>query len=217
MSFPIFIINQGDTKMLTLYYTKGTCADVVLMTAKTLAIDVKLITVDISKSTPMTEEGIDFTTINPKGYVPALALDNGEVITEVAAICAYLSELKPHNSLFPLQGRALIDQLQWFNYLATEIHKNYMPLIYRLFGVNVGTEWPQIVEATLKKRYQYIDHLLANQPYLTGDQVTSADFYLFMSTIWAKKVNFDLSEFKNLAAFSALMQQNHVVQTLYPA
>lgn len=203
--------------MLTLYYTKGTCADVVLMTAKTLAIDVKLITVDISKSTPLTEEGIDFTTINPKGYVPALALENGEVITEVSAICAYLSELKPQNTLFPLQGRTLIDQLQWFNYLATEIHKNYMPLIYRLFGVNVGTEWPPIVEAALKQRYQYIDNLLANQPYLTGNQVTSADFYLFMTTLWAQKVNFDIGEFKNLIKFKTLISQEPAIQELYPA
>lgn len=202
--------------MTTLYYTKGTCADVVLMTATALSLDLKLINVDISKAIPITEDGTDFTTINPKGYVPALKLDNGTVITEVSAICAYLSELKPHNSIFPLSGSALVDQLQWFNYLATEIHKNYMPLIYRLFGVNVGHEWPPIVEATLQKRYQYIDQHLAKQPFLTGNKLTSADFYLFITTIWANKVDYDLSCFSNILKHRDLMLQNPIVNELYP-
>lgn len=203
--------------MLTLYYTKGTCADVVLMTAKALNIELKILNVNIAKATPEVEDGRDFTTINPKGYVPALELENGEILTEVAAICAYLSELKPGNQLFPLQGKGLIDQLQWFNYLATEIHKNYMPLIYRLFGVDVGDKWPAIIENTLKTRYQYLDTILADQDYLTGKTLTSADFYAFMTTLWADKVQYDLSEFKNVLKFKEKMRQNPIVKSLYPA
>lgn len=203
--------------MLTLYYTKGTCSDVILMTAKALDIDLNIVNVDIAKPIPTTEDGQDFTTINPKGYVPALALESGKVITEAAAICVYLSTLKPGNDLFPLQETALVNQLQWFNYLATEIHKSYMPIIYRAHGVNVGTEWPAIIENILKKRYQYIDDLLATQTYLTGDTLTSADFYCFMTTVWAEKFNYDLSGFKNVLRFKNTLQAQDIVGDLYPA
>lgn len=192
--------------MLTLYYTPGTCADVVLMMANALNIELKIVKVDISKSTPQTETGEDFTHINPKGYVPALGLENGEIISELVAICAYLSEQKPGNNLFPLTGKGLVDQLQWFNYLGTEIHKNIMPFFMRFFGVEIGNEWPAIAEANLKRRYGYINDILANQSYLTGDTLTSADLYLFMSTLWADKINIDLSNFTSLMTFKALMQ-----------
>lgn len=203
--------------MLTLYYTKGTCADVVLLMANTLEIELNISHVDISKKPPQTAHGKDYALINAKGYVPALALEDGEIITEVAAICAYFSTLKPGNTLFPLEGKTLVDQLQWFNYIATELHKNYMPLIYQAFGVDVGTKWPEIVKGMLTKRYQYVDQVLANQPYLTGNIMTAADIYCFMTTLWANKVSFDLSSFKNIQQFKARMQKETIINNLYPA
>lgn len=203
--------------MLTLYYTKGTCADVVLMLANALEIELNISNVDITKAPPQTAHGKDYSAINAKGYVPALALEDGEIITEVAAICAYLASLKPGNKQFPLEGKALVDQLQWFNYIATELHKNYMPLIYQSFGVDVGTKWPEIVKGMLAKRYQYVENTLANQPYLTGNSMTAADLYCFMTLLWANKVSFDLTPYNNLQQFKARMQQESVVKSLYPA
>lgn len=190
--------------MLTLYYTKGSCADVALMMAKALNIDINVINVDIPAG--KLEDGTDYTTINPNGYVPALQCDNGDIITELVAICAYLSEQKPGNTLFPLAGKALVDQLQWFNFLATEIHKNIMPLVYRLFGKDVGETWPAIAQENLNKYFAYVDNTLSNQPYLTGDTMTTADFYLFMTTQWADKVGIDLSALQNIATFKAAMK-----------
>lgn len=190
--------------MLTLYYSQGTCSSVALMTAKTLGIDINVINVNIAEA--KLEDGSDYKAINPNGYVPALQLENGEIITEVVAICAYLSALKPGNTLFPLSGKGLVNELSWFNYLATEIHKNYTPLFLRAYGKEISNDWPQFAEDTIKIRYALIDSTLAKQPYLTGDNVTSADLYLLMTTLWADKVKIDLSQFTNIMAFKAKMQ-----------
>lgn len=196
--------HKGEYIMLTLYYSKGTCSSVALMTAKTLGIDINVINVNIAEA--KLEDGSDYKAINPNGYVPALQLENGEIITEVVAICAYLSALKPGNTLFPLSGKGLVDELSWFNYLATEIHKNYTPLFLRAYGKEISNDWPQFAEDTIKIRYALIDSTLAKQPYLTGDNVTSADLYLLMTTLWADKVKIDLSQFTNIMAFKAKMQ-----------
>lgn len=190
--------------MLTLYYSQGTCSSVALMTAKTLGIDINVINVNIAEA--KLEDGSDYKAINPNGYVPALQLENGEIITEVVAICAYLSALKPGNTLFPLSGKGLVNELSWFNYLATEIHKNYTPLFLRAYGKEISNDWPQFAEDTIKIRYALIDSTLAKQSYLTGDNVTSADLYLLMTTLWADKVKIDLSQFTNIMAFKAKMQ-----------
>lgn len=196
--------------MLKLYYAKGTCSSAVYMTAKSLGIELELITVDIVKA--VTEDGRDFKEINPKAYVPALQLENGEVITEVVAICAYLASLKGENSVFPLSGKGLIDQLEWFNYIGTEIHKNYMPLFFKLFGMDTGEQWPEHVTKQLNYRYKYVEAKLASQSYLTGETVTSVDYYLLMTTLWAVKTNYDLSGFPNVLAFKERMMQLPVVQ-----
>lgn len=190
--------------MLTLYYSQGTCSSVALMTAKTLGIDINVINVNIAEA--KLEDGSDYKAINPNGYVPALQLENGEIITEVVAICAYLSALKPGNTLFPLSGKGLVNELSWFNYLATEIHKNYTPLFLRAYGKEISNDWPQFAEDTIKIRYALIESTLAKQPYLTGNNVTSADLYLLMTTLWADKVKIDLSQFTNIMAFKAKMQ-----------
>ncbi|MGL4675664.1 MAG: glutathione binding-like protein [Wohlfahrtiimonas sp.] len=196
--------------MLKLYYAKGTCSSAVYMTAKALGIELELITVDIVKA--VTEDGRDFKEINPKAYVPALQLENGEVITEVVAICAYLASLKGDNAVFPLSGKGMIDQLEWFNYIGTEIHKNYMPLFFKTFGMETGEKWDVFTTNQLNKRYELIEKKLASQPYLTGETVTSADFYLLMTTLWAVKTNYDLSGCPNVLAFKERMMQLPMVQ-----
>lgn len=196
--------------MLKLYYAKGTCSSAVYMTAKSLGIELELVTVDIVKA--VTEDGRDFKEINPKAYVPALQLENGEVITEVVAICAYLASLKGDNAVFPLSGEGMIDQLEWFNYIATEIHKNYTPLFMKAFGRDLGDASIIFATAQVTKRYQYVEEKLAQQSYLTGETVTSADFYLLMTTLWAGKIGYDLSGCPNVLAFKERMMQLAVVQ-----
>ncbi|MHC5225077.1 glutathione binding-like protein [Ignatzschineria sp. LJL83] len=193
--------------MLTLYYTKGSCAEVVLTMANALEIELNVVNVNISQPVPKLEDGTNFYRINPKGYVPALQLENGEIITEVVAICAYLSELKPGNTLFPLSGKGLIDQIQWFNFIATEIHKNFMPFFFRLFGKETGDEWIKVSSSILSARYEYLDNLLANQPFLTGNTMTSADIYLNLTLTWAKVVSVDLREFTHLTQYRARMKE----------
>lgn len=196
--------------MLTLYYAKGSCSSAVLMTAKSLGIDLKLVNVDIP--TGLLEDGSEFKKINPKGYVPALQLDNGEVITEVVAICAYVSTLKGANDIFPLSGKAMVDQLQWFNYTATEIHQTMTPLFMKAFGAPVADENVAAARGRLTIRYQFAEDALAKQSYVTGSHATSADFYLFMTLCWADVVGFSIENFKALSAFKARMQSEKVVQ-----
>ncbi|WP_158076846.1 glutathione binding-like protein [Wohlfahrtiimonas populi] len=196
--------------MLKLYYAKGTCSSAVYMTAKSLDIELELVQVNIVKAE--LEDGSDYKKITAKGYVPALQLENGEVITEVVAICAYLASLKGDNAVFPLFGKGMIDQLEWFNYIGTEIHKNYMPLFFKLFGMETGENWDSFTLKQLNKRYELIEKKLANQPYLTGETVTSTDFYLLMTTLWAVKTGYDLSTCPNVLAFKERMMQLPVVQ-----
>lgn len=198
--------------MLKLYYAKGTCSSAVYMTAKSLNIDLEIINVDISKCT--LADGTSYKTITEKGYVPALQLENEEVITEVVAIFAYLASLKGDNSVFPISGKGLVEQLEWCNYIATEIHKNYMPLFFKLFGLEIGENWGVHADSQLTNRYQYIEDVLDKQTYLTGDTVTSADFYLLMTTLWADKTGYALTEFPNVLAFKQRMLTVPVVQSV---
>ncbi len=196
--------------MLKLYYAKGTCSSAVYMTAKSLGIELELVQVNIVKAE--LEDGSDYKKITAKGYVPALQLENGEVITEVVAICAYLASLKSDNVIFPLSGKGMIDQLEWFNYIATELHKSYMPLIFKVFGMEVHEQWSGHASKQLALRYQYVEDKLDGQSYLTGETVTSADFYLLMTTLWAVKTSYDLCAFPNILAFKERMMQLPEVQ-----
>lgn len=193
---------------MKLFYLPAACSLSPHIVAEELGIPLTLVKVD--GNTKRTEHGGDFYAINPKGYVPALQLDDGNVLTEGPVIVQYLADLKPEANLAPANGSWARYQLQsMLGYINSELHKSFSPL----FNATTPAETRTEREAYLRKRYIYIETLLGQSTYLTGDTFTIADAYLFVVTNWAKFVNLDLSEFANLMAFQARVAQRPAVQS----
>ena len=197
---------------MKLYYMPGACSLSPHIVAREAGIDLQLVKVD--GKTKRTEDGADFMAINPKGYVPALELDDGQLLTEGPAIVQYLADLKPASGLAPANGTLARYRLQeMLGYINSEIHKTYSPLF------KPDTPEPTRVErkAYLLKRYQLIEDVLAKQPWLLGDHFTAADAYLFTVTNWAKHVDLDLSDFPAIQAFQHRMLERPAVQEVMDA
>jgi glutathione S-transferase len=181
---------------MKLYYSPGACSLSPHIVAHELGLPLTLEKVDTKAK--RTESGGDFWQINPKGYVPALELDNGEVLTEGPAIVQYLADQKGNTALAPANGTLARARLQeMLNYITSEIHKSYSPL----FSDATPEATREERKAYLAKRYGFIEKILAKQPYLLGDHFTVADAYLFTVTRWADYVKLDLSAFPSLQAF----------------
>ncbi len=181
---------------MKLYYSPGACSlspHIVAKEAK-IALDLQ----KVSTKTHEMEGGGDFYAVNPKGYVPALELDNGEVLTEGPAIVQYLADQKPATGLAPAAGtldRYRVEEM--LGYINSEIHKSYSPL----FDPKLPPELREEKLATLRKRYTLIEVKLDGRDYLFGDRFSVADAYLFTVTRWARIVKLDLSAFPKLQAF----------------
>ena len=181
---------------MKLYYSSGSCSLSPRIVALEAGIPLEAVKVDL-KSKTVLEEG-DYWRINPKGYVPALELDDGQVLTEGPAIVQFLADLKPEAGLAPANGSFERVRLQEaLNYITAELHKTYSPLFK-----------PEVLPAVredrltyLRRRYALIDQQLAGRKYLVGNRFTVADAYLYAITRWARGVKLDLSEFPNVEAF----------------
>jgi glutathione S-transferase len=191
---------------MKLYYSNGACSlspHIVLLEA---GLPFTLAKVDLkTKKT----DGVDYLTINSKGAVPALQLDDGKVLTEGPAIVQYLADLKPDSKLAPRAGTFERYQLmEILNYLTSEVHKTYGPLF------NPAT-LPEVREATLGmlgKKFDWLTGFLASKPYLLGDTFTVADAYLFTLLNWTHFVKVDLSKWPVLSAYHARVSQRPKVQ-----
>lgn len=191
---------------MKLYYATGTCSLSPHIVALEAGLTPQLEKVD--NKAKRTESGQDFWQINPKGYVPVLALDNGELLTEGPAIVQYLADLKPESGLAPANGTLARYRLQeMLGYINSEIHKSYSPLFKPDTPEATRTERKEY----LQRRYQFIEGVLAKQPYLLGDRFTAADAYLFTVTNWAKHVELDLSGFPALLAFQKRVAERPAV------
>ncbi|MEJ5895356.1 glutathione transferase GstA [Aquabacterium sp. G14] len=152
--------------------------------------------VDLAKK--VTASGADFWAINPKGYVPALLLDDGDLLTEGPAILQYLADLAPELNLAPANGSKARYQLQsWLAFVGTEVHKNFSPF----FNPAATPEMKELARANLQRRLGYVNDQLADRDFLMGDTFSVADAYLFTVVGWAKFVQLDLSAWPHLIAF----------------
>ena len=186
---------------MKLYYAAGTCSLAAHIVAREAGIAVDLEHVDIRKSPHLTQSGTDFSRVNANRYVPALALDDGSVLTEGAAIVQYLADLKPDSGLAPRAGTPERVRLQsWLNFVATELHKMYSPW---LFHPEVGAEAQAFARRKIAERLGFVDRHLAgeNVSCLMGEGFTAADAYLFTIVSWSPAANVDLSGFADLRAF----------------
>jgi glutathione S-transferase len=181
---------------MKLYFTPGFCSLAIHITLLELRLDFTLVEVDMQKKETLSGE--DFLQINPKGQVPYLVADDGVGLSEGPVIAQFLADKVEGNSLFPRSGTmARYRVMEWQAYIASEIHKAYLPL----FHPQVNTESKAIFEGMLKAKYQWIDTVLANNSFLTGSDFTLADAYLFAITRWAGYVGLDLAGLKNIHGF----------------
>jgi glutathione S-transferase len=191
-----------------LYYLPSACSMSPHIVANELGLSLELVKID--PATKRTEHGEDFFSINPKGYVPALQLEDGTVLTEGTAIVQYLSDLKPKAQLAPANGSMARYRMQeMLGYINSEIHKTYTPLFDSKTSDDVRAER----KAYLCKRYAVIEAALGRTPFLLVQQFTIADAYLFVVTRWSEFVKLDLSQFPNLLAFQARMAARPAVQS----
>ncbi|MDE2149758.1 MAG: glutathione transferase GstA [Gammaproteobacteria bacterium] len=192
---------------MKLYYSPGACSLSPHIVAREVGVVPELEKVDLH--THRLDDGGDYLAVNPKGYVPALRLDDGALLTEGPAIVQYLADLKPGVSLAPANGsRARYRLQEWLNYISTEIHKNYSPL----FKADLPAEQRRASSEMLTRRYQWVDAALARQPFLMGEAFSVADAYLFTVTLWAQTVKLDLGGFAALTAFQDRVAQRPAVR-----
>lgn len=175
------LVDIEKGRNMKLYYIPAACSLSPHIVLNELGIDAELVLVDSKRQSFGAAE--NFEDISPLGYVPALELDDGTILTEGPAIVQYLADLRPELGLAPANGTMERYKLQqWLGFLNSEIHKGFIPLLYaRLAGQYVETAKPK-----LEKRYAFMNEELANRPFLVGDNFTVADAYLFALTGWGQ-------------------------------
>jgi glutathione S-transferase len=192
---------------MKLYYAPGACSLAPHIVAREAGIPLNLEKVDLRART--TASGRAFAEINPKGYVPAIEVRDGEVMTEVSALIQYLADQAPQAGLMPAVGTAERYQvLEWIGFVSTEIHKGFGPL----WNPASPEEVKRAAKDKLFQRFAYIDQRLAGQSYLTGERFTVADAYLFTVTNWTNFHGLSLTEYPNLAAFMSRVAARPKVQ-----
>ena len=181
---------------MKLFLKPGSCSLASHIVLEELGRPYETEAVDLAKK--VTASGADFWAINPKGYVPALLLDDGDLLTEGPAILQYLADQAPELNLAPANGSKARYQLQsWLAFVGTEVHKNFSPF----FNPAATPEMKELARANLQRRLGYINDQLADRDFLMGDTFSVADAYLFTVVGWAKFVQLDLSAWPHLIAF----------------
>ncbi|NVZ21803.1 glutathione transferase GstA [Pseudomonas costantinii] len=181
---------------MKLYFFPNACSLAPHIVLRELALPFDLVLVNNQAKT--TANGEDFLQINPKGYVAALQLDNGEVLTEASAILQYLADLKPDAHLAPANGSWERVRLQEsLNFIASEIHGG----LAVFFNGAIQGDVREMFKATLFKRFAILVQTLERQDYLLGSQYSVADAYLFVVLRWAAFHDIDLREWPALDAF----------------
>lgn len=181
---------------MKLYLSPGACSLAPHIALREAGLPFETEEVDLGSK--KTKNGADYRAVNPKGSVPALQLDNGQVLTEAAIILQYIADKKPNAKLAPPPGTLERYRLQeWLNYIATEVHKGFSPL----FNSKIPEAWKQVVMDALATRFDFLTKSLERKPYLTGDTFTIADGYLFTILGWTTYMNIDLGKWPTLKAY----------------
>ena len=193
---------------MKLYYSPGTCSLSPHITLHESGL--KFEHVAAPTKTHKLDDGTDYYSINPLGYVPLLELADGTRLREGPAIVQYIADQVPEKNLAPANGtlaRALMQS--WLNFISTELHKGFAPL----FNPATPEEYKVMAKKMLLSRLKWVDGELAGKTYLMGDAFSVADPYLFTITTWAPRVGVDLSDFANIAIFRERMLARPAVQT----
>jgi len=192
---------------MKLYYSPGACSlspHIVLREAG-LAFTPVL----ASTKTHKLADGTDYCSINPKGYVPLLELDDGQRLAEGPAIVQYIADQVPEKKLVaPWGSMERYRQIEWLTFIGTEIHKSFGPL----FMPNMPEEAKTLFKARVLARLEWVNQQLEGRQYLMGDSFTVPDAYLFTVTNWTKFVGVDISGLSHLGAFMQRVAARPAVQ-----
>jgi glutathione S-transferase len=193
--------------IMQLYFSPGACSLASHITAREAGLPVDLKRADTK--TKKLEDGSDYYAINSKGAVPALKLDNGQVLTEGVAIMQYLADQKPESGLAPKNGSLERYRVQeWLNYITSEVHKGFSPL----WNPTVDPAVKEYASANLFKKFDWLEAQLKGKKFLTGDTFTVADAYLFTVVNWTNFLGIDLAKWPTLAQFQARVAARPKVQ-----
>lgn len=192
---------------MKLYYSPGACSLSPHIALREAGLPFDMQKVDLNSK--QMEGGGDFTAVNAKGYVPALALDDGQMLTEGPAIVQYIADQRPESGLAPKAGTLERYRLmEWLNFIASELHKTFAPL----FHPEVAAEWRQAARDRIAQRLDIVEKHLHGKDYLMGKQFTVADGYLFTVLNWSKFVGFDLGKWPLVQAYLARVAARPKVQ-----
>lgn len=192
---------------MKLYYTPGACSQAPHIILHEAGLPHDSAKVDIRAK--KLADGSDYLSINPKGAVPALELDDGQVLTENAVILQYIADHAGAFELLPRPGELQRYRvLEWVNYVATELHKSFGPL----FNPATGEDTKQFARDTIAKKLDFVEQQIGDKPYLLGDHFTLPDAYLFVILGWMRMMQIDLNRWPKLAAFRERVAQRESVR-----
>jgi glutathione S-transferase len=192
---------------MKLYFTPGACSMAAHIILQEAGFPFHTDKVDLS--TKKTANGEDFLEINPKGYVPALKLDNGEVLTEVAVILQYLADQKPGSGLIPEWGtQDRYRLMEWLNFVSSEVHKQFAPM----FHPEIPDEWRTHQIEVLGQRFDFLTKQFNGNAYFLGDNLTVVYAYLFTVLNWCGKFKIDLEPWPKLKEYMARIADRPAVK-----
>ena len=192
---------------MKLYYSPGACSLSPHIALHEAGLQHELVKVDLRAK--KLENGDDYLKVNPKGQVPALMLDNGELVTEGPVIVQMIADKAAAKNLAPAAASPERYKLQeWLTYINGELHKNIGPL----FNPALSDDAKGVFKDRALGKFRYVDGQLAGKDYLMGQQFTVADGYLFVMLTWAERMKFDLSGLSNLKAYQTRVAARPGVQ-----
>jgi glutathione S-transferase len=173
---------------MKLYYLPAACSLAPNIALREAGLKFELVKVD--RRSKKAADGLDFNEVNPKGYVPALTLDNGEVLTENVAVLQYVADRNPAAKLAPPSGTMERYRLmEWLSFINSEVHKGFTPL----FREDASEDVKLYTRKNLQGRLDYLERILGGRTFLMGEQFTIADAYLFAVASWGRHVKVDLA------------------------
>lgn len=197
---------------MKLFFKAGACPLSPHIVLEELGLKYEAEAVDLKTKT--TASGADYLKINAKGYVPALQLDSGEVLTEVPAIVQYLADQHPEKKLVPANGTLeRYKQQGWLTFVGTELHKQFSPL----FNPVAPQEWKDVCRGNIERRLAWANGELAGKNYLMGSDFSVADSYFYTVLRWTVPMKIDTSGLPNITAYMARMAARPAVQAALKA
>ncbi|ANH67979.1 glutathione transferase GstA [Mitsuaria sp. 7] len=197
---------------MKLYFSPGSCALATQIALREAEQEFQLIKVDFATKT--TVEG-DYFQVSAKGLIPALQLDDGDVLTESAVILQWIADQHPQFKLLPVLGsRERYQAMQWLNYVATDLHKG-MAVIFSPF-VDAESK-ARFAEGNLAGRFEYIEQHLASNDYVLGEDFSVVDAYLYNVLRWPVRVDIDMSPYTSIGQFMDRMVQRPTVRAALKA